>query len=146
MQHPTNLKVTEASQCQIYAEGPQFGNRGLLRIPGSGTAVKPYLERAHWPDRKERQPYAGLLTEKLESVQPGYKGRCLLFPREARIKVFCTVWKPYTQEAVRKLEMAAARYITNRYGNTSSVTSMLDHLQWESLESRRIKCQLTMLF
>ena len=40
----------------------------------------------------------------------------------------------------------AARYITNRYRNTSSVSSMLDHLQLESLESRRIKCQLTMMF
>ena len=31
------------------------------------------------------------------------------------------------------------------YYNTSSVT-MLDHLEWETLESRRIKNQLTMLF
>ena len=28
----------------------------------------------------------------------------------------------------------------------SSVTSMLDHLEWESLEARRTKCQLTMMF
>ena len=60
-----------------------------------------------------------------------------------------TVWNPYFQEATDKLEMVqrrAARYITNRYRNTSSVSSMLDHLQLESLESRRIKCQLTMMF
>ena len=30
--------------------------------------------------------------------------------------------------------------------NASSVTSMLEHLEWESLESRRVKCQFTMLF
>ena len=30
--------------------------------------------------------------------------------------------------------------------NTSSVTSMLDHLEWESLEARRAKNQLTMFF
>ena len=44
------------------------------------------------------------------------------------------------------VQRRAARYVTNRYHNTSSVTSMLEHLEWESLESRRVKCQLTMLF
>ena len=42
--------------------------------------------------------------------------------------------------------MRAARYVTNRYHNTRSITSMLDHLSWETLESRRTKAQLTMLF
>ena len=61
----------------------------------------------------------------------------------------CTVLSSYTQDYINKLEMVqrrAARYVTNRYHNTSSVTSMLEHLEWESLESRRVKCQLTMLF
>ena len=40
----------------------------------------------------------------------------------------------------------AARYTTNRYRNTSSVSSMLDHLQMDSLESRRSKIQLTLLY
>ena len=30
--------------------------------------------------------------------------------------------------------------------NASSVTSILEHLEWESLESRLVKCQFTMLF
>lgn len=37
-------------------------------------------------------------------------------------------------------------YVTNRYRKTSSVNSMLNHLQWEFLEFRCIKCQLTMMF
>ena len=52
-----------------------------------------------------------------------------------------TVWSPHTKEYIQKIEMVqhrAARYVTNRYHNTSSVTSMLDHLEWETLESRRI--------
>ncbi|KAH3879321.1 hypothetical protein DPMN_003223 [Dreissena polymorpha] len=43
------------------------------------------------------------------------------------------------------VQRRAARYVTNRYHNTSSVTSMLDHLQWETLESRRTKAQLSMI-
>ena len=60
-----------------------------------------------------------------------------------------TVWNTYTHEYVHKLEMVqkkAARYVTIRYHNTSSLTSMLDHLEWESLETRRTKHRLIMLF
>ena len=51
--------------------------------------------------------------------------------------------------SIKKLEMVqrrAARYATIRYRNTSSVTDMLDNLEWETLESRRTKIQLVMFF
>ena len=60
-----------------------------------------------------------------------------------------TVWSPITHEYVQKLEMVqrrAARYVTNRYHDTSSVASMLDHLDWESLEARRTKHRLIIFF
>ena len=60
-----------------------------------------------------------------------------------------SVWSPYTKTQIKKLEMVqrrAARYVTNRYHNTSSVTSMLDHLEWDTLETRRTRNQLTMLY
>ena len=44
------------------------------------------------------------------------------------------------------VQRRAARYVTNRYRNTSSVTSMLEHLEWETLVTRRAKYQLTMMF
>jgi uncharacterized protein (UPF0305 family) len=40
----------------------------------------------------------------------------------------------------------AARYVTNRYRNTSSVTSMLGDLEWDTLEIRRKKIRLTMMY
>ena len=65
------------------------------------------------------------------------------------IEYCSTVWSPHTKDYVSNIEIMqrrAARYVTNRYRNTSSVTSMLDHLDWESLEAPRAKTQLTMLF
>ena len=63
---------------------------------------------------------------------------------------YCSsVWNPHQKDQIPKLEMIqrrAARYTTNRYRNTSSVSSMLDHLRWESLESRCSKIQLTLLY
>jgi uncharacterized protein (UPF0305 family) len=49
---------------------------------------------------------------------------------------------PHTKDAINKIEMVqrrAARYVTNRYRNTSSVTSMLGDLEWDTLEIRRKK-------
>ena len=57
-----------------------------------------------------------------------------------------SVWSPYTATGKQKIKMVqrlAARYATNRYHNTSSVTDMLQDLDWESLKSRRVKIQLT---
>ena len=44
------------------------------------------------------------------------------------------------------VQRRAARYATNRYLNTSSVTDMLEDLNWDTLVTRRAKSQVTMLF
>jgi predicted YcjX-like family ATPase len=56
---------------------------------------------------------------------------------------------PHTKDAINKIEMVqrrAARYVTNRYRNTSSVTYMLGDLEWDTLETRRKKIRLTMMY
>ena len=60
-----------------------------------------------------------------------------------------TIWDPHTQQAVNMLEAVqrrAARFVMRRYRNTSSVSSMIDELQWPSLEERRRTARLTMLY
>ena len=60
-----------------------------------------------------------------------------------------TVWSPHTKTGQDKVEMVqrrAARSVTSRYRNTSSVTDMLEELEWESLKSRRVKARFTMLY
>jgi uncharacterized protein (UPF0305 family) len=44
------------------------------------------------------------------------------------------------------VQRRAARYVTNRYRNTSSVTSMLGDLKWDTLEIRRKKIRRTMMY
>ena len=44
------------------------------------------------------------------------------------------------------VQRRAARFVCNRYYNTSSVTDMLSQLQWESLEERRNKARLVMMY
>ena len=60
-----------------------------------------------------------------------------------------TVWDPYTQRIIQKLEMVqrrAARHVTNRHRNRSGVSDMLYGLNWRSLQDRRKDARLCMLY
>ena len=60
-----------------------------------------------------------------------------------------TVWCPYKQIEINKIEMVqrrAARWACHRYHNTSSVTNMLDKLDWPTLELRRYHSTLVTMY
>ena len=54
-----------------------------------------------------------------------------------------TVWDPHTQTNTQRW---AARYVLSRHRNTSSVSDMLQSLNWRSLENRRKDARLYMMF
>ena len=66
-----------------------------------------------------------------------------------RLEFCSTVWDPQSKCATQRLEMVqrrAARYVLRRYHNTSSVSDMVDHLQWPTLAQRRCCYRLTLLY
>ena len=66
-----------------------------------------------------------------------------------KLEYASTVWDPYKQDQIANLEKVqrrAARVVTNRHRNTSSVTDMLESLGWQSLEKRRKVARLTLLY
>lgn len=68
---------------------------------------------------------------------------------QSNLEYCASAWGPNTATEKHKVEMVqrgAARYLTNCYHKTNNVTEMLQELEWESLEFRRVKIQLTQLF
>ncbi|KAI8497214.1 hypothetical protein Bbelb_251630 [Branchiostoma belcheri] len=66
-----------------------------------------------------------------------------------QVEYACSVWDPHTQDQVGRIEMVqrrAARYVTNNFLRTSSVTDMLAKLGWQTLESRRRNARLATLY
>jgi hypothetical protein len=54
-----------------------------------------------------------------------------------------------TKEDITQLEQVqrrAARYVTNCYHNTSSISNMIEHLNWQTLADRRTDACLVMLY
>ena len=59
------------------------------------------------------------------------------------------IWDPFTEANRRKLEMVqrrAARMVFSDHRRTSSVSSMLQQLQWPTLQERRAQARVTMMF
>ena len=91
----------------------------------------------------------GFLRRNLKSTSVETKTNAYISMVRPNLEYCASVWNPSQKELIQKIEMIqrrAARYVSNRFRNTSSVSSMLDALQWEPLESMRTKIQLTLLF
>jgi len=98
---------------------------------------------------KKANSVLGFLRRNLKTPNPETKAMAYKTLVRPHLEYCCSTWNAYRKEDVKTLEMVqrrAARYATNRYHNTSSVTSMLDGLGWETLESRRQKHQLTLFY
>ena len=60
-----------------------------------------------------------------------------------------SVWDPHTTKEktkIEKIQRRAARFVTKNYKKTDSVNAMLKDLKWQSLENRRKKARLSMLY
>jgi hypothetical protein len=65
------------------------------------------------------------------------------------VEYCASIWDPHQAKYIKQVEMVqrrAARYVTRRYHNTSSVTDMINTLNWESLEQRRAKMRLALFY
>lgn len=66
-----------------------------------------------------------------------------------KIEYCSVVWDPWQKQQIHKIEMVqrrAARYTLNQYSYQSSVTAMLEHLRWPTLQQRRNLASVTMLY
>ena len=91
----------------------------------------------------------GSLKRNLKTSNTNIKSQAYLSLVRPKLEYACSVWNPHTAEHCNKIEMVqrrGARYACNRYHNTSSVTDMLQTLTWPTLQQRRLKTKLIMLY
>jgi hypothetical protein len=77
------------------------------------------------------------------------KSTCYLTLVRPLLEFACMVWDPHTAQNTQKLEAVQrrpARFVMNNYQQTSSVTSMLQTLQWPTLAERRARIKATMMY
>ena len=60
-----------------------------------------------------------------------------------------SIWSPSKKDSINKVEAVQhriARFATADYQRTSSITAMLQQLQWQTLQSRRAYTQTVMMY
>ena len=91
----------------------------------------------------------GFLRRNLRINSPELKSIAYKSLVRPTVEYASTVWDSYTKHNRDRLEMVqrrAARYVLHHYERTASVKEMLEQLNWETLELRRRKARLTMLY
>ena len=147
MQRAERNKIPPSHQIQLSTERPH--PRATRQHKYLGVDLHSSLSWKNHFDRisKKANSMLGFLRRNLRSCKEDNKANAYFTMVRSNLEYCSSVWNPHHKDQVHKLEMVqrmSARFTTNKYRNTSSVSSMLDHLQWESLEARRSKIQLTL--
>ena len=98
---------------------------------------------------KKANNMLGFLRRNLREANEETKTKAYFTMVRSNLDYCCTIWNPYQRDQKYQTEIVqrrAARFVTNRYRHTSSVTDMLDYLSWELHETRKTKLHLTVLF
>ena len=96
----------------------------------------------------------GFLWRNLRSCPRALKEQAYKTYIRPKLEYCCTIWDPYQQESIKKLEMVqhrAARFVTNTPHRRTdedqvSITDMIDELGWQPLEERRKNNRLSLLY
>ena len=108
-----------------------------------------YLKIFTTIDKKGTNQTIGFLRRNLNIGAVSIKQQAYLSLVRPIIEYASTVWDPHTDKNIDKLEVVqrrAARYVLHRHRNKSSVTNMLQSLNWRSLEDRRKDMRLCMMY
>ena len=66
-----------------------------------------------------------------------------------KLQYACSAWDPHYQKdkaALERVQRKAARFVTGNYDRTTSVTEMLQDLQWDTLETMRRHARLSTIY
>ena len=94
---------------------------------------------------KKANASLGFLRRNLRIGQEKIKISAYLTLVRPQLEYAAAIWDPYTQTYKNKIEMAQRpRYVCNNYNREASVTTMIKHLHWRSLQQRRTDIRLFM--
>ena len=102
----------------------------------------------HCRDRLSTTALLNVLKQNLKSTkeirEKAYKS--LVHPQ---VEYAAAVWSPWLAKdktRIERVQRRAARYVCNTYSRYSSVTTMVQSLNWETLQTRRLNMRLCMVY
>ena len=90
----------------------------------------------------------GFIKRNLYSCSKPIKQTAYLALVRPRLEYSNSIWDPHQKELINKIEMVqkrAARFVTNTYDRSTSITAVIKELEWDTLQNRRITNRLKIL-
>jgi len=121
------------------------------KVPYCGLNLHECLSWNYHTDvtAKKANRIRSFITTNVHSFPKKVKAACYTTLVRPVMEYATAVWAPHTAQNCNKLEQVqrrAARFACCKYERTASVTSMLNDLKWESLETWRNSQRLTMFY
>ena len=91
----------------------------------------------------------GFIRRNLKHCNESFKQTAYISLVRSVLEYSCSVWDPHLDKEIKQLEKIqrnAARFVKRDYSRHSSVTSMMNDLNWKPLHSRRRECRLILLY
>ena len=91
----------------------------------------------------------GFLRRNLKACPPKLRETAYFSLVRSSLEYSSAVWDPFRQKDIDKLEKiqrTAARFVTQNYRQTASVTSLIQNLGWTDLKTRRKNSRLLCMF
>ena len=91
----------------------------------------------------------GFLQRNLQRCPKTVKANCYKSLIKPILEYACTIWAPHTQKdiiSIESVQRRAARFVFNDYSYDSSVTEMLQRLNWPNLSSCRDRLKAITIF
>ena len=155
--HPQKCTVIHVTRKQRPIEHKYLLHGHTLEAVQSGKYLGVTLHnKLNWTEhicniRAKSCKTLGFLRRNLQGCRPDVKSAAYSTMVRPTLEYAATVWDPYQQTHIQSLESVqrrAARFVKENFYERSPgcVTTMLRDLQWESLETRRLKSRLVMMF
>ena len=91
----------------------------------------------------------GLISRNLRRSSQKIRQQAYISLVRPRMEYCASVWNPFTAKSISKIEAVqrrAARFVLQRYHYSESVSEMIEHLHWDTLEKRRHLTCLNLLY
>jgi hypothetical protein len=153
--HPSKCQVLNVTRRRTKIVSPYTIHGHTLSVEKTVKYLGVNInEKLSWNDHisqvtKKAHNTISFLQRNTSNCPRDTKALCYTTLVRPLVEYSSVVWDPHTQTNIREIEKVqrrAARYVFNDYRRTTSVTNLLQTLQWISLEERRAKAKAVMMF
>ena len=153
--HPNKCSVLHVSRSKVKKHNEYFLHGHRLECVSSTRYLGVTLQDDGEFDKHIREvansgsQMLGFVRRNLKINSKNVKEQAYKMLVRPKMEYASSVWDPFKLEPkteLEKVQRRAARVVTNRHRNTSSVSDMLADLKWPSLEKRRKHARLVLLY